>query len=169
MKKSTVKTIKIVIGIIILLNIALIVGLYFFQEKLIFSPQKLEKDYQYSFSQNFEELTFKTLDNKLFKADSTKGVIFYLHGNLGSLKSWGNVAKSYTDLNYDVFIIDYRGFGKSEGAISSEKQLFDDNQIVYNKIKTLYKEQYITILGYSIGTGLATKLASDNNPRRLIL
>ncbi len=174
MKKRIIKIFKIVIAIIILLSIVLIAGLYFFQEKLIFFPQKTEKNYQYEFQQNFKELKIKTSDGKLlnallFKADTTKGLIFYLHGNAGSLKSWGYVAKSYTDLNYDVFILDYRGFGKSEGRISGEKQLFEDTQKAYNEMKNIYNEQDITVLGYSIGTGLAAKLASENNPNRLIL
>ena len=161
--------------IIILLLIVLIIGaLYFFQEKLIFYPDKLERSYQYSFDESYEEMMIKTSDDKLinallFKAKSTKGLIFYLHGNAGSLESWGTVAKIYTDLNYDVFISDYRGFGKSEGSINSEKQLYEDNQIAYNLMKESYNEENIIVLGYSIGTGMAAKLASENNPKLLIM
>ena len=149
-------------------------ALYFFQEKLIFYPDKLERSYQYSFDESYEEMMIKTSDDKLinallFKAKSTKGLIFYLHGNAGSLESWGTVAKIYTDLNYDVFILDYRGFGKSEGSINSEKQLYEDNQIAYNLMKESYNEENIIVLGYSIGTGMAAKLASENNPKLLIM
>lgn len=149
-------------------------ALYFFQEKLMFYPDKLERSYQYSFDESYEEMMIKTSDDKLinallFKAKSTKGLIFYLHGNAGSLESWGTVAKIYTDLNYDVFILDYRGFGKSEGSINSEKQLYEDNQIAYNLMKESYNEENIIVLGYSIGTGMAAKLASENNPKLLIM
>ena len=149
-------------------------ALYFFQEKLMFYPDKLERSYQYSFDESYEEMMIKTSDDKLinallFKAKSTKGLIFYLHGNAGSLESWGTVAKIYTDLNYDVFISDYRGFGKSEGSINSEKQLYEDNQIAYNLMKESYNEENIIVLGYSIGTGMAAKLASENNPKLLIM
>lgn len=166
--------IKIIIGVIGLLGILLFGLLYFFQEKLMFFPQKLEQNYQYYFGQDFKELMIKTADDKLinallFEADSSKGVIFYLHGNAGSLESWGTVARLYTDMNYDVFILDYRGFGKSEGKITGEKQLFEDNQIAYNKLKETYKEEDIIVLGYSIGTALGAKLASENNPKLLIM
>lgn len=168
------KMFEIIILIIVLLSILLIGALYFFQEKLIFFPQKLEQSYRYDFGHNFKELMIKTSDDKLlnallFEADRPKGLIFYLHGNAGSLESWGSVAKLYTDMNYDVFILDYRGFGKSEGKIIGEEQLFEDNQIAYNKLKEIYKEEDIIILGHSIGTGLAAKLASENNPKLLIL
>jgi len=148
--------------------------LYVFQDKLIFFPQKLDKNYQFSFDQNFEEINIITedgisLNGLLFKADSAKGLIFYLHGNAGSLSSWGNVAETYTELNYDVFILDYRGYGKSEGSISSQTQFYQDIQAVYNELKKKYSEENIIVLGYSIGTGPAAKLASVNNPGLLIL
>jgi hypothetical protein len=145
-----------------------------FQEKLIFFPQKLDKNYQFSFDQKFEEVNIKTIDGVtlnglLFKADSSKGLIFYLHGNAGSLNSWGEVASTYTDLNYDIFILDYRGYGKSEGSISGQKQLLQDIQTVYDELKKEYNEDDIIVLGYSIGTGPASKIASVNNPKLLIL
>ncbi|MBS1987361.1 alpha/beta fold hydrolase [Candidatus Dependentiae bacterium] len=170
MKKILLRTLKLVLG----LYIIICSFLYFFQEKLIFFPQKLDKDYKFNFDQKFEEVNVKTTDNKflnaiLFKADSSKGVIFYLHGNAGSLSSWGDVAKTYTDLNYDVFMLDYRGYGKSEGAINGQTKFFQDIQIAYNQLKTKYPESKIIVLGYSIGTGLAAKTASTNNPKLLIL
>ncbi len=160
----------------ILLALFAVIGglLYFLQEKLIFFPEKLDKDFKFSFDNKFEEINIKTVDSLLlhgllFKADTSKGLIFYLHGNAGSLRTWGEVAKTYTDLNYDLFMIDYRGYGKSEGKINGQKQLYQDLQTVYDKLKTNYTESRIIVLGYSIGTGPATKIAADNNPRLLIL
>jgi len=148
--------------------------LYVFQEELIFFPQKLEQNYTFNFGQNFEEVTIKTEDQKnlhglLFKSVHSKGLIFYLHGNAGSLRSWGEVAQAYTDLNYDIFLLDYRGYGKSEGTIRGEEQLYQDIQVAYNEMLKLYSEDKISVIGYSIGTGLAAKLASTNEPELLIL
>jgi alpha-beta hydrolase superfamily lysophospholipase len=152
----------------------LCICLFLFQEHLIFFPQQLSQDYQFQFDEGFDELDFKTVDGTslsgvLFKADSTKGLVFVLHGNAGSINSCGNAAKVYTDLNYDVFFLDYRGYGKSEGTISGQKQLFEDNQFVYDSLKKGYNEEDIIIMGYSIGTGMAAKLASDNKPQQLVL
>ena len=162
------------IKILLVLYVVLCGVLYFFQEKLIFFPEKLDKGFKFGFNQKYEEINFKTQDKLylngiLFKSDSSKGLIFYLHGNAGSLNSWGEVAKTYTDLNYDVLMLDYRGFGKSEGKINSQGQLFQDLQIVYDEMKTKYEERKIIVLGYSIGTGPATKIASVNRPKLLIL
>lgn len=149
-------------------------GLFFFQEKMIFFPEKLEKDFKFSFTEKFEEINIQAKDNKmlhglLFKADTSKGLIFYLHGNAGSVNSWGDVAKTYTRLNYDVFILDYRGYGKSEGAINGQQQFFEDVQSAYDEMKKRYQESKMIVLGYSIGTGPATYITSTNHPRLLIL
>jgi uncharacterized protein len=170
MLKKAMVVIAVLLGFYVLLCALLFVA----QERLIFFPEKLQKSHEFSFSQPFEELNIKTDDDKmlhglLFKSDNSKGLIFYLHGNAGSLDSWGGVAETYNRLGYDVFLLDYRGYGKSDGRIESEQQLFQDVQRVYNEMKKRYKENNIIILGYSIGTGPATKLASENDPKMLIL
>ena len=134
----------------------------------------MDKNYKFSFTEAFDEINIKTkdgilLNGLLFKADSAKGLVFYLHGNAGSLNSWGDVAKCYTDLPYNVFILDYPGYGKSEGAIKSKTQLFNDIQTAYDKMKQQFHEDSIVVLGYSIGTGPAAHLAATNHPRLLIL
>lgn len=170
MKKVLLRLFKILLIIYII-----ICGfLYFFQERIIFMPEKLDKNFDFGFGQNCLELNIKTKDNillsgLLFKADSSKGLIFYLHGNAGSLRSWGGVAKTYTDLNYDVYMLDYRGYGKSGGKINNQELLYQDLQTVYDELKTKYEENKIIVLGYSIGTGLAARIASVNTPKLLIL
>jgi pimeloyl-ACP methyl ester carboxylesterase len=144
------------------------------QIKFFFPGAKLSQNYPYSFAEKFEEIRFSAkdstvLDAGLFKADSSKGVILYLHGNTGALDKWGKIAKTYTDLNYDLFILDYRGYGKSGGFIKNENQLYSDVQDAYNYLKLSYLEKNIIVVGYSIGTGPAAFLAANNHPRALIL
>ena len=170
MLKKIMVTISILLGLYILVCALL----FIFQEKLIFFPEKLEKNHTFSFKQKFDEIYITTEDQKvlhglLFKADSSKGLIFYLHGNAGSLDAWGVVADTYTPLHYDVFLLDYRGYGKSEGVVESETQLYQDVQLVYDEMLKLYTEDKIVVLGYSLGTGLAAKIASTNHPKSLIL
>ncbi|HVK96836.1 MAG TPA: alpha/beta fold hydrolase [Flavisolibacter sp.] len=148
--------------------------MFLFQEQFIFFPEKLRSDYKFTFTNDFEEIYITCRDGTLlhgllFTSKNSKGLIYYLHGNAGSLKTWGDVANTYTDLNYDVFILDYRGYGKSAGSISSEEQLYVDIQTAYTEMKKRYNENKIIILGYSIGTGPAAKTASVNQPRLLIL
>jgi hypothetical protein len=170
MKKILIRTLKILVVAYVIICIIL----FFFQEKLIFRPEKLDKNFKFAFDQKFKEINIKAKDGKflngvLFTSDSSKGLIFYLHGNAGSLNTWGGAAKRYTELKYDVFMLDYRGYGKSEGSIHGQTQFHDDIQIAYDEMKKTYKETNIAVLGYSIGTGPAAYLASTNHPRLLIL
>jgi len=170
MKKNLLRVFIIVVAGYILICTAL----YFKQEDLIFYPDKLPGNYTFSFQHPFTEIPIKTKDSAvlnalLFTADDPKGVIFYLHGNAGSLDSWGGVAKTYTALHYNVFMVDYRGYGKSEGTITSQQQMFDDMQAAYDTVKAHFTENKITVLGYSIGTGPAAYIAANNKPGRLIL
>ena len=112
MKKVLLK----VLTVIVRLYIIICVAFFFFQEKIIFLPETLEKNYQFNFEQKFEERNFLTADGKLingllFRADSTKGLIFYLHGNAGSLKDWGNVADTYSEFKSIVHLIILDGMG----------------------------------------------------------
>jgi uncharacterized protein len=111
----------------------------------------------------------KVLNGVLFKSKKARGLIFYLHGNGGSIASWSDVSEVYTSLGYDLFLLDYRGYGKSEGVITSEAQLHEDVQAVFNKVSSPYHEKEIIVLGYSLGTCLAARLAVNNRVDKLIL
>jgi alpha-beta hydrolase superfamily lysophospholipase len=169
-RKLLLRTIKLVL----LVYLLICTGLYFFQERLIFFPEKLAKDYRFSFSQQCNELSISTragtrLSGLLFSSSEKKGLVFFLHGNGGSLARWGGVAGRYTALGYDVFVLDYPGYGKSEGRIRSQEQLYSAIQDAYDSLKKNYAEKDIIVMGYSIGTGLAANLASTNHPRMLVL
>lgn len=162
------------ITIILVIYLALCLAAYMLQEKMIFLPEKLSASYNFSFKNPFEEVFIKTEDNTqlhglLFKTNTPKRLIFYLHGNAGSLASWGEVSGVFTALGYDIFLLDYRGYGKSDGTISSEQQMYSDVQRAYEMITNRYSEDSIIVLGYSIGTGMASYVASVNNPAMLIL
>ena len=163
------------LGLVLLaIYVLIITALYFNQENILFHPTKLDKNYVFESEVPFEEINMKTRDNKnlnglLFKAKESMGLVFYVHGNAGNIKGWSGIAETYTKLNYDLFIFDFRGFGKSEGEIENEEQFYDDIRQFYKLMKQRYAEKEIMIIGYSIGTGPAAMLASENEPKALIL
>ncbi len=169
--------IKAILSLIILLlalYLLLLIGLYFNQEKLLFHPTKLRQDSKLHFPMSFEEINFKVdkdiaINTALFKTPNPKGVVFFLHGNAGSIQDWGWGANLYMDNGYDVLYLDYRGYGKSEGKITSEKQLIEDAQVVYDFLEKRYTANNIIISGTSIGTGIAAQIAHKNQPKMLIL
>ena len=158
----------------ILIGTILLGILYNLQEKLIFHPEILPPDHKFSFDHPFEEIYFDVdEDVKIhalyFKADSSKGVVLYFHGNAGSLNGWGDISGDFTDNGYDLLIFDYRGFGKSTGKIESEANLHNEAKFIYKQLLKETSEKDIIIYGRSIGTGIATKLAAENSPKMLIL
>jgi hypothetical protein len=147
--------------------------LYVYQERFIFFPEVLPPHWTYSFPVPFEEVTWQvdgaTIHALHFKAEQPKGVMLYLHGNAGSLRSWGNVAEEFVAHGYDVLMPDYRGYGKSTGTITGEQVLHHDAARAYTYLQQHYGEQQIVVYGRSIGTGLAVYLARSHHPRMLIL
>ncbi|CAN5668983.1 alpha/beta hydrolase [soil metagenome] len=167
------KIIKRLILFILIFYGIICIGVYYFQEKLLFFPQKLTDDFQFQFTNSFEEVNIESPTGSLvnglfFSADSSKGIIVYFHGNSGSLESWGSVYEDFLPLYYSLLIIDYAGYGKSKGELS-EENLFKDAQAVYDFAKSRYSEDKIIIYGRSIGTGIAAHLASKNMPKHLVL
>jgi uncharacterized protein len=103
-----------------------------------------------------------------FFRDNPQGLILYFHGNTRSIKGWARYALDFSRYGYDVVLVDYRGFGKSTGK-RREKDMLNDMQFVYDTLKAQYAEHHILVYGRSLGSGFATKIASDNKPRYLIL
>lgn len=163
-----------VVFVLFLLYGITLVFFYFKQEKFFFNGKKLDSDYVFKFQETFDELKINVtegvdLSGLLFYADKPKGVVLYLHGNAGAISDWGKRAHLFLDNNYDVLFVDYRGYGKSQGVYSKNNQLYNDVQKVYDFVKSRYKEEDIVVLGFSLGSGLAAYLASENKPKKLIL
>lgn len=160
--------------ILIIVVAAVSIFLYFFQERFLFHPEKLPKDFVFQYeNQQVEEYNLELQDGAVinglhFKSNNPKGVVYYLKGNSKSIKGWGKFAVDFTLHNYDVIMIDYRGFGKSTGKLSQES-MKRDALYVYDRIKEKVREDRIIVYGRSLGTGLATKVASMNNPKALVL
>ncbi len=161
--------IYIIAGYLLLLLLA-----YLLQERFIFKPEKLRPDFQYKYDVPFKELFFDVeegikINGLHFYCTQPHGLILYLHGNTKSIKGWAKYAKDFYRYNYDVVLVDYRGFGKSTGGRRTEKDMLNDIQYVYTTLASRYHENHILVYGRSLGSGFATKIASDNKPRYLIL
>ena len=158
-----------IIGGIGLLSVAA----YFLQDKLIFRPEKLPAGFEYKYDIPFRELFFDVeagvrINGLHFYMPNPEGLILYFHGNTRSIKGWARYARDFYRYNYDVVLVDYRGFGKSTGK-RQEQKMMTDMQFVYNQLTLQFQERHFILYGRSIGSGFAAKLASDNNPLYLIL
>lgn len=155
-----------------LLYIGLIASMLVWQERLLFYPVQLPQDFAFSKPGVVERqinVPGATLSALHFRQANARGLIFFLHGNAGNLDVWLPSTEFYRRADYDLFMLDYRGFGKSTGHIQSEAQLHADVRAAWDAIAPEYTGQPIVIYGRSLGSGLATKLASEVEAAQLVL
>ncbi|MFM7672374.1 MAG: alpha/beta hydrolase [Bacteroidota bacterium] len=158
-----------ILGAIVLLSVVA----YLLQEKFLFKPERLGADFVFKYDAPFQEYFFDVapgvrINGLHFIREQAKGLVLYFHGNSRSIKGWAKYARDFYRYNYDVVLVDYRGFGKSTGK-RSESDMLNDMQFVYDRLKEKYGEDHLIVYGRSLGSGFATKLAADNHPRYLIL
>ena len=166
------RTVAIALGALVLLYAGLVGFIGARQESLIFFPVPLAPDHRYSVS-GLDEVTIPVegavLHARHFRQPSPKGVVFFLHGNGGNADSWITGLDLYRRTNYDLFLLDYRGYGKSTGTIESEEQLHKDVRAAWDSISARYAGKPNVIYGRSLGTGLAARLAVELQPALTVL
>jgi pimeloyl-ACP methyl ester carboxylesterase len=147
------------------LYLAALAWLWFRQEKLLFAPTVLAADYRLATAPDIHELSIDVPGAKLsalhLKLPNPKGVVFFLHGNGGSLENWFVNPEYYRSANYDLFMVDYRGYGKSTGQIQSEAQLRADVRAVWATVAPQYTGRKVVVYGRSLGSGLAAGLSAE--------
>ncbi|MCB1110357.1 MAG: alpha/beta fold hydrolase [Chlamydiia bacterium] len=148
--------------------------IYTYQEDMLFQKATLPQEYAFAFEEPFEELFLETeegarINALYFKTKNPKGIVLYFHGRGGNLSdNWGKVSREFTSRNYELFVMDYRGFGKSTGKLS-EKAICHDADFCYDYLTNYYREDQIVVYGRSLGTGIATYVASHHDPKTLVL
>ena len=153
--------------------------LYYGQERLIFHPVKADRNTWYHFDQPSTELNLNydqntNLNIVEFKATArpgdsvARGVVLFFHGNSGNIASWASNARDFTTKGYEVWMMDYPGFGKSTGSLD-ESSIYKYSLVFYKLARSRWKPDQIILCGRSLGTGIATQLAAVRDCRRLIL
>jgi uncharacterized protein len=139
--------------------------LWFKQESLLFKPTPLPANTSLSTGPDVSETAVAVEGARLsalhLKREGAKGVVFFLHGNAGNLQTWFVNSDLYRRANFDLYMIDYRGYGKSTGEITSEDQLHADVRAAYAQLAPQYAGRKIVIYGRSLGSGLAASLSAE--------
>ncbi len=104
-----------------------------------------------------------------FSAAEPKGAILFFHGNFGDVSGWGAYGADFAALGYDFYIFDYPGYGKSDGKISSQQQLFASADAMSRYVLAQHPPRKLAMIGYSIGSGIAAQQAAKWDAARLIL
>ena len=139
--------------------------LWFRQERLLFEPTVLPGDHVLCQDPDVHELWIDVPGARLSAAHlrlpEPRGVVFFLHGNSGNLTDCLVDLEAFREVNFDVVMFDYRGYGKSTGCIASEQQLRADVSAVWARFAGRYEGKRIVVSGQSLGTGLAAGLAAE--------
>jgi uncharacterized protein len=163
-----------ILWIVLLLYGVAIVVYFLLQERFIFIAVHSSNKTSYDLASEHTEVFLDTPFNgrihglHIKTSEKSKGVILYFHGNTGSIKRWGVVAEELCSFGFDVFIMDYRGYGKSRGR-RSERAMHNDCEMVFQHLLKSYSEEKIVIYGRSLGSGFATKLALGHPICKLVL
>ncbi|MCK5708870.1 MAG: alpha/beta hydrolase [Candidatus Aureabacteria bacterium] len=131
------------------------------------------------FSLNWENCYFNPNDDKSLSlngwfinssTEKNKGTVLYCHGNAGNMENRISTAYFLSYAGYDVFLFDYRGYGKSTGT-PSEKGFYADALSAYNYLTEIKNipHQDIIFMGRSIGCSVASHLAVKKQPKALVL
>jgi pimeloyl-ACP methyl ester carboxylesterase len=165
------KRMKVVFIIYVVVGITL----YFLQDRLLLRPTPLTQNFPYNFKQPFREFNIpinsqSNLNLVQFAGDGTlkRGVVLYFHGNRDNVARYAGQASIFTRHGYDVWMMDYPGFGKSTGNCT-ENILYEWAMQVYKLARSRFPADSIIIYGRSLGTGIATQLASVRDCKQVIL
>jgi uncharacterized protein len=165
---SAARPLLVTLALAAALYIAVLVLLWFGQERLLFLPTPLDASQPLArdadVHERFVDVPGARLSVLELRLPDPKGVVFFLHGNAGNLESWFVNADFYRRANYDLVMLDYRGYGKSSGRIESEGQLHADVRAVWLQAAPRYAGKRIVFYGRSLGTGLAAALAAQEQP-----
>lgn len=160
----------IVIGLV-LLN----AWFYLLQPSMLFYPYKDLDAIPTDWGLAYENVELVTSDNIrlhgwYLPSKNAKQVALFFHGNGGNISHRGDSLKIFHELGLNVLIIDYRGYGLSEGKLS-EQGLYRDAMAAWQYLvnKRGYKANDIILFGRSLGGSVATQLASQVKPRALII
>ncbi len=123
----------------------------------------------------YKEVFFKTedgveLNGWFIPAKEAKRTILFLHGNAGNISHRFEKLQIFHDLNLNVFIFDYRGYGKSKGS-ASERGIYLDAKTAYDYLvsKEGVRKDEIILFGESLGGSVAIDLASKAEVKAIIV
>ena len=151
------------------------IAIFLLQDRFLFRPVALSPDHRYDFGIPHRERNIRfsgsaTINIVEFPApvETRRGIVLYYHGNRRNISWYARHVGGFHRNGYDVWMIDYPGYGKSTGKLEVDV-LFAYALQMYRLARTQAPPDSIVIYGRSMGTGIAAWLAAREPARRLIL
>ncbi len=158
--------IKSAFTFLLIISCIVFVYLRYYEKKCIYFPTTEIAFTPSDAGLTYEDVFFKTQDDLelngwFIPAKNTQKTVIICHGNAGNIGDRLGVVEIFHALGLNIFIFDYRGYGRSQGA-PDEEGLYLDAQAAYQYLlqnKDVEKKNII-IYGKSLGAGIAVDLAS---------
>jgi uncharacterized protein len=154
---------------------AALVGLLFvFQRQIMYAPDKaIGTPEQYGLSGFSDERTMSAdgISIQLWYRKSNEGfpTIVYYHGNAAHLGDRAGILSALADKGFGVLAVSYRGYGKSEGSPSEQGLYQDARAAIQFLMDQKILAERLMLYGESLGTGVATQMATEYPVGGLIL
>ena len=166
----------------LLLGVCLYAGLsaliYFRQSSLIYYPNVAGRNLSATPQQiglSFEDVELVTEDKVrlhgwFVPSADARGTLLFFHGNAGNISHRLDSIVIFNRMGLDVFIIDYRGYGRSQGRATESGTYHDAEAAWFYLTETRgIDASKIIVFGRSLGSSIAAWLASRHRPAALIL
>jgi fermentation-respiration switch protein FrsA (DUF1100 family) len=174
MLKNLKKKIVQIFLVLIFIYLIFLAFIYFYQRNLLYHPN--ENNYSEDIlTVKVEKVKIQTSDNLQLngwfhkKNLSDYKTIIYLHGNAGTLENRIHKLNHFEDIDVNFLIIAWRGFGGNKGKPTEEGLYIDGKSAVNWILEQGVKEENIVLYGESLGTGIATEIAQNENYAGVIL
>jgi hypothetical protein len=163
------------ISLIVIFYLGIVALLFLFQERLVYLPTRTWVATPAEVGLPYEEISFEAADGVKLSgwfvpARPARGVVLFFHGNAGNISHRLWSLEMFHRLGQSVFIIDYRGYGQSEGR-PNEQGTYLDAEAAWRYLveKRQIDPAEIIVFGESLGGAVAAWLAQTHSPRALIL
>lgn len=149
--------------------------LYFMQPRFIYYPSTALAGKPSDIGLEYQDLELRTADGVrlhgwLVPHPQSRLMLLFLHGNAGNISHRLDFIRVFHDMGLAVLMLDYRGYGRSEGR-PTEEGTYQDALAAWSALTqdrgTAPRD--IVVYGQSLGGGVATWLAERITPGAVIL
>jgi len=149
--------------------------LRYFEWRNIYAPSSDIETEPGQLGLSFEDVVFISEDGRLLHGwwiphEQARGTIIHCHGNAGNIGDRAWLGADLHRLGVNVFLFDYRGYGRSKG-LPTEEGTYRDARAAYEVVRARYDDAEnppVIVHGQSLGGAIAIQLALDKPVRGVI-